>query len=124
MNAKPGPAVLLSLMLLLPPGPAGTAHGQVHYRGSGTLSCGLWIEARQTDSSVISVSGLQQMEQWILGYLSAVAHKTGKDVLKDADPASIFRWMDAYCKANVLNRAVGHGVEVLSLELEKKFPRR
>lgn len=124
MNARPGPAVLLSLMLLLQPGLAGTAHGQVHYRGAGLASCGLWVEARQTSSETVSVSGLQQMENWILGYLSGVANKTGKDILKDPDPASIFRWMDAYCKANVLNRAVGHGVEVLSLEMEKTFPRR
>lgn len=124
MKARPKLAVPLSLMLLLQPALAGTAYGQLHYRGAGLASCGLWVEARQTSSESLSVSGLQQMEHWILGYLSGVANKTGKDILKDVDPASIFRWIDEYCKANLLDRAVGHGVEVLSLELEKRFPRR
>jgi hypothetical protein len=110
--------VLVALTLLLVTYDAAIA--QVSYRGAGVAPCGLWVEARQSGGDAATISGLYQMESWILGYLSAVASKTSKDILKDKDAASIFAWMDAYCKANVLSKAVGHGVETLSLELEQR----
>jgi hypothetical protein len=103
---------------------AGGAYGQIHYRGAGVFGCGLWVEARQTDSGTGAVSGLQQMENWILGYLSAVARKSDKDFLKEVDAKAIFQWMDGYCKANALSKLVGHGAEALSVELERSFQRR
>jgi hypothetical protein len=115
-----GAALGAALLLILV---AGGAHGQIHYRGAGTFGCGLWVEARQTDSIAGHFSGLQQMENWVLGYLSAVATRSGKDFLKDVDAKAIFQWMDGYCKANPLGRAVGHGAEALSVELERSFQR-
>jgi hypothetical protein len=102
----------------------GGAAGQIHYRGAGVSGCGLWVEARQSDGIAGHFSGLQHMESWLLGYLSAVAYKSGKDFLKDVDAKTIFQWMDGYCKTNALSKAVGHGAEVLAEELERGFSRR
>jgi hypothetical protein len=110
-------AVALMLLAI-----AGTAQAQVSYRGAGVAPCGLWVETRRSGGEAATIAGLQQMESWILGYLSAVANRSSRDILKDHDAAFIFGWLDGYCKANVLDKAVGHGVEVLSRELEQRTP--
>lgn len=80
----------------------------------GSRSCGNWVQDRTLGDHAGLPSRL-----WLLGYLSGVVAHSGKDVLKNADNASIYLWMDNYCKANPLSD-ISDGGSVLFLELVKR----
>ena len=69
--------------------------GAVSVRGDP--SCGNWTEAR-AEKSVGSLAN----EFWLLGFLSALAMETQRDFISGTDNASLFLWMDNYCKENPL----------------------
>ena len=74
-------------------------------------SCGEWIVHREK-SDTLALSNAS----WLLGYLSGMASGSGKDFLSATDNASIYKWMDTYCRKNPL-RDVGGGAHALAAEL-------
>lgn len=53
---------------------------------------------------------------WLLGYLSGIAIASGKNYLVGTDNASIYKWMDNYCRKNPL-RDLTSGGSALAEEL-------
>lgn len=80
----------------------------------GVRSCGTWIEQRAT-------KGFDRLatEAWLVGFLSGGALSTNMNVLQGTDNASLFAWIDNYCRANPLND-LGDGAQDLFIELAKK----
>jgi hypothetical protein len=77
-------------------------------------SCGEWIVHREkSDTLALSNSS------WLLGYLSGMALSSGKDYLSGTDNASIYKWMDNYCRKNPL-RDLSSGGNALAAELTGK----
>src|SRR5450830_390240 len=60
-------------------------------------SCGEWVVHREK-SDTLALSNTS----WLLCYLSGLAVSSGKDYLSATDNASIYKWMDSYCRANPL----------------------
>ena len=77
-------------------------------------SCGEWVVHREK-SDTLALSNTS----WLLGYLSGLAVSSGKDYLSATDNASIYKWMDNYCRANPL-RDVSNGGNALAAELARK----
>jgi hypothetical protein len=77
-------------------------------------SCGEWVVHREK-SDTLALSNAS----WLLGYLSGLAASGGKDFLSATGNASIYKWMDAYCRANPL-RDVSSGGNALAAELAGK----
>ena len=77
-------------------------------------SCGEWVVHREKSDTLALGNA-----SWLLGYLSGMAVGSGKDFLSATDNASIFKWMDNYCRANPL-RNVSDGGNALAAELSKK----
>jgi len=80
----------------------------------GDPSCGNWTEERPKKS----ISSLAN-EFWLLGFLSALAMETNRDFIKGTDNASLFQWMDSYCKENPLSYLSDGGYKLLG-ELRKR----
>ena len=77
-------------------------------------SCGEWVGHREKSSTLaLGDTG------WLRGFLSGMAASGGKDYLAGVDNASIYRWMDNYCRSNPL-RDVSSGAKVLAAELAGK----
>jgi hypothetical protein len=60
-------------------------------------SCERWAADRRQDGVTA-----RQDEQWVLGYLSAVADWSDLDPLHGIDRQGVWAWMDNYCQANPL----------------------
>lgn len=84
----------------------------------GVRSCGNWLQSTKDRTTMEFLA----TEAWIVGYLSAVAVTTRKDVLRGIDTASIDAWMDAYCQANPLDD-LSVAMDVLYRELVRKQTR-
>jgi hypothetical protein len=84
----------------------------------GGPSCGEWVQDRRANGTPDTANGF-----WLLGYMSGLASGMGKDILQRTDAASIYLWMDNYCKANPLNK-VGQGGNTLSDELAQKLTQK
>lgn len=85
---------------------------EITYRGSGTSSCGRWVEMREDGRA-------GPMEGWLMGYLSGKAEGQRVDVLRTTDNQAAYVWMDAYCQANPL-RPMLDGAQALFLVLLKR----
>ncbi len=77
-------------------------------------SCGEWISHREK-SDPLALGNTS----WLLGYLSGQAVSRGKDFVAGTHNASIYKWMDNYCRTNPL-RDVGSGGIALAAELTRK----
>lgn len=88
--------VLLSFMTVASSA-GGADAGGVMVRGS--LSCGRWVEVR----TATRPPNTSYAEAWVIGFVSGFSLAKGQDVLSDTDSASVFLWMDNYCRANPLN---------------------
>jgi hypothetical protein len=77
-------------------------------------SCGEWIVHREKSDTLALGNA-----SWLLGYLSGIAVAGGKDFLAGADNASIYKWMDSYCRKNPL-RDLGGGGNALAAELSAR----
>ena len=86
-------SIMIWLMALTtPPAAAET------FAGAGIdRSCERWTADRRQDGVTA-----RQDEQWVLGYLSAVADWTDFDPLHGTDGPDVWAWMDNYCQANSL----------------------
>lgn len=91
---------------------AAPAEGVVQARQAP--SCGEWIAHREK-SNTLALGDTA----WLLGYLSGMAANSGRDHLAGTDNASIYRWMDNYCRNNPL-RDVSGGAKALAAELANK----
>ena len=68
------------------------------FAGAGIdRSCERWTADRRQDGVTA-----RQDEQWVLGYLSAVADWTDFDPMHGIDGQDVWAWMDNYCQANPL----------------------
>jgi hypothetical protein len=77
-------------------------------------SCGEWITHREkSDTLALGNSS------WLLGYLSGMVASSGKDYLSGTDHATIYKWMDSYCRKNPL-RDLSNGGNALAAELGRK----
>jgi len=79
--------------------PANAASTQFTIHGQGTVSCGVWKQARLTDRWYPE-SG------WVLGYLTAYNeyHWTKTDdIASGTDSDGIAAWIDGYCAVHPLN---------------------
>lgn len=63
------------------------------YAGLGTHSCGAWTASRKGSYGT-------PYQQWVLGYLSAVAAWSPHDSMKHTDSEGVWAWMDRHCWAN------------------------
>jgi hypothetical protein len=82
-------------------------------------SCGVWIDERSHGDSKSALDS-SVSQTWLMGFLSGIAVGLGEDFLKDApDGASLYLWMDNYCRAHPLN-SIGDGGMDLALELVAK----
>jgi hypothetical protein len=77
-------------------------------------SCGEWIAHREK-SSMLALGDTA----WLRGYLAGMEVSSAKDYLAGIDNASIYRWMDNYCRSNPL-RDVSSGAKSLAAELAGK----
>lgn len=76
-------------------------------------SCGEWIVHREKSDTLALGNA-----SWLLGYLSGLAVGSDKDYLSGTDNASIYKWMDNYCRANPL-RDLSNGGNALAAELAR-----
>ena len=77
-------------------------------------SCGEWVAHREKSDTLALGNA-----SWLLGFLSGSAVAAGKNFLPGTDNASIYKWMDNYCRTNPL-RDVGSGGTALAAELTRK----
>ena len=72
----------------------------------GATSCGRWVEyeAKGNQNTEINFS-----RTWVVGYLSGLASASQKEFwgggqsgVNNLDTASVFLWIDNYCRANPL----------------------
>lgn len=86
-------------------------------RGSGTKSCGKWVEDHQKQT----MAGLAD-DSWLMGYITAVnAHVLTKssDIAAGTDLAGMVGWMNNHCRAHPLD-SVDTAANELVLALLKK----
>ena len=85
----------------------------ITYTQVGHNSCREWTKERKNKTN-----SLQQT--WLSGYVSGLdSTGYGDGFLKGSDDASIFRWMDKYCKAHPRDK-LDNGVYKLVKELKSK----
>lgn len=77
-------------------------------------SCGEWIVHREKSDTLALGNA-----SWLLGYLSGLVTNSDKDFLSATDNASIYKWMDNYCRANPL-RDLSNGGNALAAEFARK----
>jgi hypothetical protein len=65
--------------------------------GLGTASCGSWKEARSSGQGF-------PYEQWVVGFISAIATATSEDLIHrhNLDAQGIWHWVDNYCASHPL----------------------
>ena len=90
---------------------------EVEVRGS--RSCGTWIQDRQDRRTGEASAD----EAWLVGYLSGIALAGSHgDFLVAIDNASLFLWVDNYCRANPL-KSTGTAGKTLAHELSQNRDR-
>jgi hypothetical protein len=77
-------------------------------------SCGEWVVHREKSDTLALGNA-----SWLRGYLAGLAAGSGKDFLAATDNASIYKWMDNYCRTSPL-RDLGSGGNALAAELTGK----
>ena len=65
--------------------------------GSGTGSCGKWLESRQ------NLAVHYQHQQWVYGFLSGVNWETSGPQAKPPDGEAVVAFVDTYCRNNPLH---------------------
>ena len=71
-----------------------------YYIGAGILSCGAWLEARRSRAQV------NDLQSWVLGYVSGVNARDNDDFLVEPDAQAIYAWLDSYCPQHPLEKLV------------------
>lgn len=73
----------------------------------GGLSCGKWVEQRQSGKIVWA-------ETWLDGVLTGQSMARRMDLLGGMEAESTYLWMDQYCKANPLKTTMDGVVELVA----------
>ena len=77
--------------------PAQAASDEHPVLGQGNISCGLWLEGRQTDNA-----GSTSRIAWVLGFMTAFNQYGSKSKADDVSEAKsteeLMAWMDNYCR--------------------------
>ena len=83
--------------------------------GTGTQSCGAWVEARNSKNDI-----QQKLDvQWFAGFVSGHNHnKTEKPIEFDLDMVSL--WLDTYCKENPTSYIYHASVAFIDVMISKK----
>ena len=85
--------------------------------GAGTVSCGEYVEARQSRN----LGSVYQFQAWMNGYFSAVSslrpHTEPKDVKFGRNDAALLLWLENYCREKPLVSFV-QAVQKLRIELK------
>lgn len=84
--------------------------------GTGTSSCGLWIQSHHDDESAVSITQHNVNRAWISGFVSGAGYAALK--LRKTDSAGMVTFMDQYCTAHPLD-PMYEGARALVLELGK-----
>ena len=113
MFGKIKTAVLVSLLVFSVSGYSYDENAR--YTAIGSVSCGKWVEYREANNS-------REEQYWISGYLTAYNELTPDvyNIMGNADGASIYLWMDKYCRENSLENLFS-AIQVLTAEL---YPNR
>jgi hypothetical protein len=101
---------IVALTLCLALATANAAHQIV---GPGTESCGKWLKLSENDLEK------HTYKPWVQGFLSAANLLANDEFLKQTDPATIFAWMDNYCRQNPLHD-LNSATMALIIELSKR----
>ena len=96
------------------------AAGSFTLLGVGTQSCGAWVQAREGRGH-FPAAKQAAMLTWAQGFLSAAVVVTGRDILRDLDPAAMKTWLDNYCQKHPI-RSVWQALGVLVSQLRLKAP--
>jgi hypothetical protein len=84
------------------PAQARTQEKPVRVFGEGTISCGKWLQDRETKS----INGAEA-EAWVRGFLTgtnAASDDAISSVGTGADPEGNNAWLDNYCRRHSLER--------------------
>lgn len=84
----------------------------------GLHQCGKWVNAKE-QSKTYSAS-YEQQKSWLGGFMSGLVVAYDKDLLKDANSASIVLWVDNYCSANPLDSLPDAGLELFEVLKNRK----
>jgi hypothetical protein len=75
--------------------PAQAASDQHPVLGQGNISCGSWLEGRQTESATSRIA-------WVLGFMTGFNQYGSKskadDVSEEKGTEELMAWMDNYCR--------------------------
>ena len=75
--------------------PAQAASDQHPVLGQGNISCGSWLEGRQTESATSRIA-------WVLGFMTGFNQYGSKskadDVSEEKSTEELMAWMDNYCR--------------------------
>ncbi len=82
----------------------------------GAVGCGDWVKARSGGANDV---GALALGDWVVGFVDGVAISKNENILKGVDPASMFLWMDNYCKNHPLDN-IADGTDALVKELRRK----
>lgn len=87
----------------------------------GAPSCGKWIEERDISKAKSDTTWTSLVHKaWLMGFLSGIAIGSDRDLVpENRDPASLFLWVDNYCRANPLKSVNDAGFN-LAVELATK----
>lgn len=93
-HEKPGLALLILLFIT-----SSASANLFKVYGAGLESCGTWINDRNHPNVE-----LFYLEQWMLGYISAVGD--GGEELKISDANAFEAWIDNYCQQRPLDQLI------------------
>ena len=110
---KPSP-IFIGCFLLMSGFMAAASQSEGGIEARQAPSCGEWIAQREKGGALALGNA-----SWLLGYLSGLSISSGKDFLSGTDNATLYKWMDNYCRANPL-RDLSSGGHALVIELSKK----
>jgi hypothetical protein len=90
-------AVIASVAVVPVPSLAFDADGTYMVHGSGQTTCREWLI-----DSRIGDSGAWQLQQWVLGYLTAYNEfvRGPADIAEGMGADGVFAWIDTYCGAS------------------------
>ena len=102
-------STLLGLLACLtaPALPAAAADGAVR----GAPSCGEWVAQRKKAETLALANA-----SWLIGYLSGLDAGSGRNVLAGRDNATVFSWMDKYCREHPLKDVAAGGSALLEAD--------
>ncbi|MCE9625841.1 MAG: hypothetical protein K8R69_10395 [Deltaproteobacteria bacterium] len=82
----------------------------VNIYGPGGMTCARYTQSPDSDKD--------DFKYWGLGYISGINSMKNLDIVRGKDQASMFQWIDNYCKSNPQSTYNG-AVDSLIIEINK-----